>query len=752
MSDLIDGFRATFGARANSTPAGKDVTPVQLNQPVAPSGTPSPAGGYDWHYMNKGTIDPHDTYDDIFPYTNAIAQRFCTVIPFAVDGNGDQIDPPPQAMSALYAPNDSQSCLEFLKFIAATILTQTHLDILVWTRDRNGRVSPGGVITPDNIAGYTFLPLGSRKHTNDNTGDYVHQVNMTIDGVRSPRTFTRMETIALGYSQHPEDPTRGISPAMTIQKWATLNDCIADYEQGFFDNGAVPAGMLGVVADNAQDYTRTRDRLEDTFRGAGNNNGVIYNYIPVNPVTRKPEDHGKIVWVPFQQPNNSLDLPNLDSMVVNRLGSAMGVPDIVRGIDDSQTYDNAQMAERSFIENTLKPLLMTVWDKFQFELDRITGGLGYAINFQLDLPAQTDVEHIQAETQNTQVATLINLVNAGAKVGTAVRALGLPDEYADLELQPATSMAAPQITDTQQDEQPSQPIINISSRDVTTKDQAPFSHDPAHDHEDRFRKSLMGKARRDYDKVLTLSREMLEAVIEVARTSKNDKSDELGSIAVEWVDGTYSAYQQRVIDYAKRNGVTLKQAVIELAKTDPDIKAILDSYTSAEITSLFDWGEDLPDRYKTSYRDRLNQVALDSVHNGFSSVQDLLAKADEEGWSKWETEKALREFVNGPRAELLARNELVNAERLGALYSASNMADDMGLDIVKVWSAVGSNPCPFCKHMDGESKPLHESFMELGESIEVAGKTYVNDFASKQTCDGHPRCECVLTYKVKGVK
>ena len=56
---------------------------------------------------------------------------------------------------------------------------------------------------------------------------------------------------------------------------------------------------------------------------------------------------------------------------------------------------------------------MTVWDKFQFELDRITGGLGYGINFTLDIPAQTDVRKVQADTQAVQVDTLIKLINAG---------------------------------------------------------------------------------------------------------------------------------------------------------------------------------------------------------------------------------------------------------------------------------------------------------------------------------------------------
>lgn len=741
MGDIINGFKSAFVARSNK-PEEPPQPNADLTRLASPSSEPTPTG-YNWHFLNSGSLDPHDTYDDIFPYTNAIAQRFSTVVPYAVDSNGDRISPPPQAIAALYAPNNTYSCLEFLKFIATNMLTQTHLDILIWTR--NGRqVVPGGNVRPDNIAGYTFLPLNSRRY-NSTRSDYYHEVNMTINGLEQQKQFTRDETISLSYSQHPEDPTRGISPAMTIQQWATLNDCLADFEQGFFDNGAVPAGMLGIVADSPEDFQRSKNKMEDTFRGAGNNNGVVYNYIPVDPMSRKPEDHGKLVWVPFQQANNSLDLGTLDGMVTNRLGSAMGVPDIVRGIDDSQTYNNAQMAERSFIENTLKPLLMTVWDKWQFELDRITGGLGYAINFELDLPAQTDVEHVQAETQSTQVATLIALVNSGATVQSAVRALGLPDEYGDLELKPVTEMALPTEDDTpSQDQGPTiQPDMTISEKGAGLEQDQP--------NVDRFRLSLLGSARSDYDKVLKLSREMMEAIIEVARTSKNSREDRLGAIAVEWVDGTYAAYEDRILAYAKRTGVTLKEAVKELAKTDPDIHAIVVNYTDAQLTAIFDWGN-LPDPYSDAYKDRLKHVARDTVHNGYSSVIDILQQAEDDGWTREQTEEALRDYVDGNRAQLLARNELVNAERLGALFSAKAMADDLGIVIEKVWTTTSERPCPFCSHMDGTSKPLDETFMDLGDSLKIGDKTYVNDFASKMTCDGHPNCKCVLTYQVKGAK
>lgn len=322
----------------------------------APSMSPTPMGGNIWQPMGGNTIPMHDTYDNVFPYVNAIAQRFSTVIPYAVDSDNRRIDPAPAPLAALYAPNDTYSCLEFLKIVCASILTQSHLDVLIWTS--NG---PGGDITADNIIGYTLLPSNSRQY-NSTRSDWYHRVTMDLGEGEQAYEFSRDETIALSYSQHPNDPTRGIAPAMTVKKWANVDDMIADYERGFFGNNAVPAGMLGIVSENTEDFQRNRDRLESTFRGAGNNNGIVYNMIPVDPMTHKPSTTSKLVWVPFQNANDSLDLQTVNDVVNNRLSNALAVPDIIRGIDNGQTYANAEQAERAFIENALKPLCMTVWD------------------------------------------------------------------------------------------------------------------------------------------------------------------------------------------------------------------------------------------------------------------------------------------------------------------------------------------------------------------------------------------------------
>lgn len=691
FNNIREGFANTFG-RAN-----------------APHATPTPTGGNTWQPIGGNTISMHDIYDNVFPYVNAIAQRFSTVIPYAVTQDGRKLDPAPTALSALYAPNDTYSCLEFLKLIASGILTQSHVDILVWTQE-----GPGGNITPDNITGYTILPTNSRVY-NDSRTNWYHRVTMDLGNGPRQYEFTRNETIALSYSRHPNDPTRGISPAMTIKKWANVDDMIADYERGFFGNNAVPAGMLGIVSENAEDFQRNRARLEETFRGAGNNNGIVYNMVPVDPTTHKPSQTSKLVWVPFQNSNDTLDLQTVSDVVNNRLANALAVPDIIRGIDNGQTYANAEMAERSFIENTLKPLCMTVWDKWQFELDRITGGLGYGITFDLALPAQTEVEKAQAETQQIRVNNLIQLVNMGATVESAVEALGLPEPYKRLNLhQPDTTPLPPL---------PSKRNITKATKktdDMTTENQ-----------------------------MLPATRTYIDRIIRLTRRSQNGLKDDLETISHQWVNDVEDTLIIHLTEYAHKTGMKLEQVITAWAEIHPEHPLAVDiqTYTTADWQKLYDWTT-LPDNIKTAYETHLQEIANTTSKTITNKTLEILTRADTEQWDAHRLHDELTRMGND-HAELIARCETVQSQRLGSLYSARNLSETLGIRLQKVWRTTGdSNTCDFCKHMEGTTISLNSAYMAKDATININGHDYVNSFEAMSTPNGHPRCRCYEDYEV----
>ena len=673
----------------------------------APSMSPTPMGGNIWQPVGGNTIPLHDTYDNVFPYVNAIAQRFSTIIPYAVDPDNRRINPAPAPLAALYAPNDTYSCLEFLKTVCATILTQSHLDILIWTAD-----GPGGHITPTNIIGYTLLPSNSRQY-NPSRSDWYHHVTMDLGDGERVHEFSRNETIALSYSQHPNDPTRGIAPAMTVKKWTNVDDMIADYECGFFGNNAIPAGMLGIVSENTEDFQRNRERLETTFRGAGNNNGIVYNMIPVDPMTHKPSTTSKLVWVPFQNANDTLDLQTVNDVVNNRLSNALAVPDIIRGIDNGQTYANAEQAERAFIENTLKPLCMTVWDKWQFELDRITGGLGYGITFDLDLPSQTDVEKVQADIQKTRIDSLAQLLNMGASLESAVDALGLPDPYRRLDLH----QSAPTLTIPKTAKQYSR---NIKPQETATE-----------------------------KRILPATRTYVDRVIRLARRSQNSLRDDLEAIGDQWINDVENDLTANLAAYARRTGYELEQVITAWTETHPEtsIAVQVENYTADDWRQLYFWTE-LPDTVRETYMDHLHNIAKSTSKTITNNVLELMNRADMEQWDAGRLRGELERMGND-HAKLIARCETVQSQRLGSLYSARNLSETLGIRLDKIWRTSGDGKvCEFCRHMEGDRITLDDTYLAENASIDIGDHTYVNNFESMQTPNGHPNCRCYEDYEV----
>lgn len=359
-------------------------------------------------------INPQqDSYDNIFPHVDVLASRIATT----------PIKTSSQAARKLLTPNNEQSGYEFLYDITSRFLTRPQVDIAVWSQQQ-GVTLPTNQPTDATVRGYTILPEQARQH--DGYGTPYWQYTQLIDGRPANLTLTRDTVISLRYSTHPKDPTQTVTPLNTVKKWATVDDMIADYQTGFFGNSAVPAGMMCIVASTADEFNQTKTQMEQAFRGAVNTNQILYSMTPIDPLTGSPTPVSKITWVPFQKGNSDLALADLNTIASQHLTQGFGVPDIVRGLDTGQTYANAQQAEYSFVEYRLEPLLNRIYDRLEHELSRILRQ-PVAITYLLDMPLQSDVEKIKAETENVKTQSLLNLINAGYGRSQAAAILGLPD-------------------------------------------------------------------------------------------------------------------------------------------------------------------------------------------------------------------------------------------------------------------------------------------------------------------------------------
>lgn len=359
-------------------------------------------------------LDLHsDTYASAYPSIRAIANEYMTVLPKAIDGNGKPVKS--NILDALYHPNQLDSVVSFNEKIATSTLVLPQTYLLVW-RSEGGVAKPGGDFgfKGRNIAGFTFL---------ENPG-VSRRDGKTYYNVGS-QWFTEDEVIVLDGGVDPHNLYGGYSPTEAACRWITLDDYIADFQKGFFENNAIPAGMFKISAATPTEFEDIVTNLKRRHKGAGNNNNVTYSHAPVDPATGKVAE-AKIEWIPFQQSNKDIDFKSLFEQANHRIDQAYGVPAIVKGIDDAATYANAQVAEAGFAKRAVLPLLTRNYAQITHELNRITGGMGIAITFDYEIPAVADEEKVVAETHVVHANLLNSLELNGYSLDSIVDAFDLP--------------------------------------------------------------------------------------------------------------------------------------------------------------------------------------------------------------------------------------------------------------------------------------------------------------------------------------
>ena len=97
----------------------------------------------------------NNNYENAYGSIRAIVNHFMVIQPYAINENGDKVQQS-NVINRLYHPNKQMSSIAFREALAVMSLVMRKVYILVW-RNEGGVAMPGGKITPNNIAGFTFL-------------------------------------------------------------------------------------------------------------------------------------------------------------------------------------------------------------------------------------------------------------------------------------------------------------------------------------------------------------------------------------------------------------------------------------------------------------------------------------------------------------------------------------------------------------------------------------------------------------------
>lgn len=655
-------------------------------------------------------------YENLFAQVRPLINDMKAVIPYGVGRNGARLPmTKTQALAKLMDPNTTMGWGEFADAMFATWLTEDELNIRVHKNKRG------------YVEGYTILPVGSRRVRN---GYYYWNIE-TLDG--RIVEIGEDEVMTLRFSRNPRNLDKGVSPASASFIWSQIDDLVSQYQKAFFENGAVPATITFIKARTRDSYEKKRVELEHGLSGAKNRNKTVY-------VWRQLLDDGsegdELEVKTIQGTNATLAIKDIIEIVNDKLNKAVGVSNFILGDDSSAKYDNAELSDYQFIKRRVHPALMSFWSQFQHEMDRITGGLGYAIQFDLELPELTERLKVKAETKKIQLETLRDAIYEGSLPSAAVKALDLPKKW----LEVADGFYAEKLRD---DEMESRQMVQYQIQVEQSENKADSAKEAVvikNDEKNGVEKQLEALDSEIYTPVFNanekVEKQVYEMLVQYAEqiVAANPNIDE-----GELVDRLTEIF----LGEAKKGSIEGASAVEVLVKGQPVAEEIAKAFAND--------GYKLSKDFKKGLYERTGKLVSNFGGSAKDNMEKVLKTAAEENWSASMIKKELSKSIPRDRAELIARNETVYAVKSGRIETDKYIEDNYGVKIGLVWKISDNGACDVCKAMDGTVVKCGDAFPDHAEYEGIEQHWEHSSWNDHGECpNAHPNCRCYFDEVIIG--
>lgn len=698
------------------------------------------SGYYDWDSALDFIKGP--SYDNTYSSVKAIANAFLEIQPYAINEDGEEVDAP--AINVLSSPNKSMTGVFFREALATLTLVHRKVYILVWHEEKKGQIVCTEGATKDNIVGYTFLENTRPVIVDEVSGKKIYK--HTKYG-----TLTDKSVIEISAGVDPYDLDAGYNPSVASHKWASLDDYMAAYHAGQFENGAVPAGQFVITASSEEEFQEIVAGMQRKHRGSGKNNNVTYVRRPVDPSTGESQN-SKIEWIPFAQSNRELSLAEIFKQANEKIDSAFGVPASIRGVSDNNNYASSAVDERHFLRYTVRPFATKIWSTFTQELNRITGGMDASITFDLEMPIVADEEKAVAEKKDTEMDILLKGIAGGLPARWVIESFGLdiePEKIDELDNVDATP--------------------DTASESVKKKIEHEHSHACTGHHVRKVTKEEEGELKQ----LKTVLREQMASQInnvldilgaEKIKTKAVDEDgdgydDETGEYIDEYIDYEALEAAAHVDDDELAVQTAVITAILAYYMLAEGQKTYKDGYTLLENRNVPQSQLDLATGYaqigkqtKDSYEAYLRNTLSEYFGENQKNIIKILRKSKLNGYTTTQLTDKLRGMMNTDewRIQRLARSEIHRANTLAQVDSMASLQAQTGVKIYKEWVALPS-ACDYCKEMDKKKVAVDTAFLVVGGEIDLGEKgTFVNDFMDIEGAELHPNCQCELHFTLEG--
>lgn len=666
-------------------------------------------------------------YGNSFGPVNALVQEAVERAIYPVGPTGAKLMPPyPKAWQILQAPNTAMDFKSFLRSALIGYLSNSSVEMLAWhDSDTHGSDPEPGYTDMAHWCGLTFLPKGSR---NNVLNQIQYQV---LDAHGQRQIVTDADVISLHYSMDP-GTLAYISPVSASHEFAQILDSLAAQVRAYYNNGAVPELIVTIHAKTNEEFRKIRSAFERHNRGPSNSYGTVYQQVINNGA--QGDNEPKIEITPVGSNGLDMNVKEICDVASQKINANLGVSSLIYGDTDSVSYQNQEVVNDKFnkrVTNTLKQFLSS----FTFELNRLTGGIGFAFAFDFEETEFAEKELTQAQTIYAKAQAFQLLINAGVDSDKAAAAVDAPDTW--------LGMAASRQQVTPQSISMAPVNVYTDRQPVSTSVDKPVDK-PADTAQPKPEKNASGdrvaeRQPEKHDKIHDLLREMAIAHFKRALTPgrANDVQDQdrkyilqLEALLQEIADngGVTAARQLAQMIHSQTISTGYEIAGTPLHDLADRAATVIDNYSRFLDSNLDDLQQpyhDAEGQEQTLSDDKILALLLASVETGAiaSRIQEIV------------TSEGKHAFQTG---------QLDNVEQIQKQVAPE------GVVIQKIWKTTSGHPCEFCEAMDGTEVGVTDGFVVGGIITDDSGRSLVldEDYSDGSTPDAHANCQCVFTWQV----
>lgn len=537
-------------------------------------------------------------------------------------------------------PNDSYPQRKVLEQIYTELITHGYSDLFIWRKNgKNDTYYFDNKLYDENdFRGITLV--SGYDQTKFNKIDYNNITRITY-GASQANVF-------MGYS-----------PTQAANAWRKMQDEMGLHMTAFAKNAGMPIGQWIITAESPEQYVAIKNKLEKKVTGAKNNGKMLFSYQPSN------SKEVQIKWVQFTS-QDVQDYTKQLEFAEKKMTQSFGVPGTIKGTNDGENYATANVSKRNFVEWSIEPLVKTLLEQLQFQLEKrftLTG----EIKADVELPELADESLVKIQSTAAQVALFDQKIAEGYTPESIVAAYDLPERFLLLEM-------------------------TTNSSNSTNSQQKAAKHVKNHVHD-----SKRDEFARRYQNTLT-----------DAERVKLEQS--FSSIITEYADDI------------------LKNGISDLAKQDFETKMVAtfgDNYQAIYNKTLDDVAEALTDLLEVvdvSSLELTDEELLAAKEQYQTRVQAFSTSFAEQIDALEGETLDIRSKAAEPHIKMTTVTESEHSRIVSELKSWTKSQDEFPVRVFKTWNAL-PDACPTCKDLEDTVIDVTALFIDnpSNEIYEVQG-------------------------------